>query len=1087
MIGMAIFTGVLANMATKGIEYVVNELNIPGISPDVFNEIQKAHDETLDKWAKNEGAKSNAWLKVSRLIKENYSAILNKEELPIELQGYLECFRQTISLKKYESAYNYLTNKQNQAYFEQIGTKLDNLLEVVATKDDLEDLKSSIEREHNKQTEEIIKVFEQNRDQINGYLNSNNWDLIFGFCEDSIKKLAPKSVLKTIEYLESSNELKRSENKNFLISKLLLYKAECYALLRDDSKVSKLNIQAYEHDSSNIAACSRVALIYAVQGNLNKSKQLYETLLQQDGLNKHAWLCQLILCEQHELASLIEKIPLTLIDNPNFILFVQVHLLKRFPDLDTSTYFDTNLIVNNLPDEVDSANLNRYMTKLGNELMYLIESNELNTALQKGCISQNILFVKRNLEQFVEQINRTEISEFFENFRGFLSFMKFLETKEKPYLDSLRTSFEKSSDEWKSYLYDLLLNSVLAGNNPSEILEVIDLTEDPTIQLLSIRLNVLFAVKNEPQIIITANSIIQKSKENLKDSSSILIDKLFTLYSLGYYQKLDLSKIQESGDRIDILIIQLLNILIDTFDQSIGYELILERLNQLSGFISTEIPQFEKYVAKLFYANQDYKSALEIFNRILNFDIPTVELAEYYVCRYRLNDDITGLIISLEQCRKKFPFEKGVTRIELELAIREKKWQKAVEISEYYIESASYDEFVLLNYLQALREVRDNDKILKVSENISITMFSSLGIAQYVAEKLNELNIDRGMELLFELASDRKNKNARRAYHFAGMFSHGAKLIKWFDIVEVDCYVKYMLNDDNKNIVLEHITTQDPDLLKLVRMKRGESLFVERSIRTDKITIIQIHNKFGHLWEEISLEGQTTFTGPESFWVIVGNPKNIEKLIPIAPTGFSIKSGKDEELEKYYSGDISFSEYAYYNHQSNYLEAWNALHSLKNGLAEVIGNEKIYDKFELSKDLELVVDFTSLFELYYWSSENELKLPSKFLISSYLIQILEENYHQLDTNLECLPEKEILFEWIDSNCSIANGDEKYKNQHFNGIQCNLQRNYILDTIAIFGNNGNRKIIANDSIFRPLLAIADFNTVPTRVLIDRLKK
>lgn len=387
---------------------------------------------------------------------------------------------------------------------------------------------------------------------IKGYLNSNNWDLIFGFCEDYIKKLAPKSVLKTIEYLESSNELKRSENKNFLISKLLLYKAECYALLRDDSKVSKLNIQAYEHDSSNIAACSRVALIYAVQGNLNKSKQLYETVLEKDKLNKNAWLCQLILCERHELARFFESIPLTVKENPNFLLVAHGNLLSRFPDLDTSSYYDSSLIKNNIPDKVDSKNLYRHIYKLKNELMSLIESNDLFISLQSGIVTSNVTATKDSLERFLVQIEKTEISTFFEDYKCFLSFMKFLETKEKTHLDALRSSFEKSSDEWKSYLYDLLLNSVLAGNNPSEIVEVIDLIEQPSIQLLAFRLNYLYSLKNESQIIITANKIIQKSKESLQETFTILIDELFTLSSFGYFQKLEISKFQESGDRINI-------------------------------------------------------------------------------------------------------------------------------------------------------------------------------------------------------------------------------------------------------------------------------------------------------------------------------------------------------------------------------------------------------------------------------------------------------------------------------------------------------------------------------------------------------
>lgn len=250
MIGTTILTGVIANLATRSVDFVVSELNIPGISPNVFREIQKAHEETLDKWSRNQGAKDQAWTEVNRLIKDNYSAILNKQELSKTLKDYLDIFNQTIALHKYENAYRYLTNKQYQEYFERIEFQMEIFSKTGVSKNDLENAVSRIEKGQDKQTEElknfISNILSKNPTSIEAKFKQEAlFRKDFFVRESDLSKISTYHIKRFLKHKDDSKNDQtiyfEENNPKLTLEELVRYSNEQLILLEGQPGIGKSN------------------------------------------------------------------------------------------------------------------------------------------------------------------------------------------------------------------------------------------------------------------------------------------------------------------------------------------------------------------------------------------------------------------------------------------------------------------------------------------------------------------------------------------------------------------------------------------------------------------------------------------------------------------------------------------------------------------------------------------------------------------------------------------------------------------------------------------------------------------------------
>jgi len=210
----AILSGIAVNLITEGSGFVINQLGLPYLTPDVSIEIENAHKEALNKWSKNQGARDRNILKLKKLVQDNYQNSTSLDKINSEFSEYLKIFKQTISTSKYQNAFRYLSNKQYENYFEQILDRIENNSSVF--KQSLYEIGTDTKRilKHLEPSKQIFKYKDDAKLDSNYFVQNLN-KAKFSI-ERFIKSESDNEFLfktKTLKYLILS------ENKGFVILK----------------------------------------------------------------------------------------------------------------------------------------------------------------------------------------------------------------------------------------------------------------------------------------------------------------------------------------------------------------------------------------------------------------------------------------------------------------------------------------------------------------------------------------------------------------------------------------------------------------------------------------------------------------------------------------------------------------------------------------------------------------------------------------------------------------------------------------------------------------------------------------------------
>ncbi len=201
----SILLGITANFIYEGGKLIIGKLDLQYLTPSAMEEIKKAHEEALNKWSKNQGAKDRKILELKRLVQDDYQLFNDGNNLDGELAEYLNIFKQTISTNKYQNAFRYLTNKQYENYFKQIVERLEKNKSVLSQ--DLDEIKTD--------TKKILEHLEPYK-QVFKHKKDAKFDTDYFIQNLEKAKLSIERFIK----LESDNEfvLKTKTLKNIILT-----------------------------------------------------------------------------------------------------------------------------------------------------------------------------------------------------------------------------------------------------------------------------------------------------------------------------------------------------------------------------------------------------------------------------------------------------------------------------------------------------------------------------------------------------------------------------------------------------------------------------------------------------------------------------------------------------------------------------------------------------------------------------------------------------------------------------------------------------------------------------------------------------
>jgi hypothetical protein len=661
------------------------------------------------------------------------------------------------------------------------------------------------------------------------------------------------------------------------------------------------------------------------------------------------------------------------------------------------------------------------------------------------------------LEVFTNALESTEISNSTKHQKFYLNYLKYLSSNDEVSFKALEQLFNKL--EKHHWVYTLFYCQI--ANHKKEfilsldcLIEYEELKGELHSEFYLFKSVVLHFLSRDEEIEILYNDYL---------NSIDIIDErhLFNLINVLYI-------IEQHTDDCDKFTIQLDKVLEKTFIiddlkvllkssievRSIGkydHEEILLSLNAIKGN-----NQFDNNCKNLIAENIDRLGkpleALNFMDTYIDKTIVSASLKLYIFLLHSLlqnkEDTPKGkgneLIALLKFWRVKSNYiDEHLLRIEHELYEKIKDLNNLEQIDQLLHSNFPDNIQYLYFYLAVLERRSDFKKIKELSMSIPIVYEDeSMGIAIGGILLRHKNNTKKGFEILYKLALDQNNTEARKNY-FGGSLLFNEHFEN-YDSVALDHWVRH--NVDGK-IEKRKIIKSEGIQKYFLGKKIGEKFTYVNPLtkKESEIEIIEIFNDALNLFRDIENEAYNPIN--ELGFVSLQIPPDIENLAKFLVEQFGAigtdeKKRTDELLNDYYNYRIGYLVIVNAVFKSKFIDAYLHLTSSKNSKFTTIPNTFTADINREKHTVKFVLDFSSLMLFYYLERELNFKFKHKFIVShntkaqieSELAEVINSPESTLSVNItsdgivnhiypEGIKNKRIDFlqsiiDWVDNNCEI---------------------------------------------------------------------
>ena len=879
---------------------------------------------------------------------------------------------------------------------------------------------------------------------------------------DQFKVKTAFDILLDLEKRVRDNE---HPDKDKVLSKIIYLKGICQRELPDlKVDVAARNfITAYQSCGTDLEIRDRACVEYLNLEERAKAAAFAEEILKNEPYNISAWYVKALTAG--DLKSFIPSIPNTVLSQYNFQLGLVQHIvvtgqLLFFEDLsdygltlkiDFSKYKKlTFTALEGWRITIDlSINkfLNEYSQKYicGDEFIYS-NSLTIDDAIQI-------------LATYVETLQNTEMSELILHQQFFLSYLLYLRNNDQRQPDILKSLYPRiHKDLWfytfcfcqvlnhkKEYQYSL--DCVLQyESNGGELYSEIYLFK-----------GALFHLNGRSSEVIDIFTDYLNSLEIIEERNGLNIVNAFVSI---LYKKLDedilelqLAKIKEKEFKNEELK-GLLEIIITTrFFKNFDREEIYEKLCVLQEFREFDI-KWKTLIAESFNSIGRRKESIEFLRTFLDKTKITETLRFYIVLLHEQlcdrNDQERGFYVELLELLKfwrknAYSPDRQLLEYEHNLYGEINDFDEIEKIDQYLYENFPSNEQYILSYLHILERRQNFSKLKEVSENIEWEIHNeTFGVELSMILIRTEADTDRGFLLLYKLASNTSNTEARRNYFASQILLKEQKYFKSYQTVELGCWVTYYVGEKKDYLKIEKESGLQKDFLG---RRCGETFTTSTGV-SQRITTIYIHEILNDAWHLFrTIQDQAANPVNELGFEALQTPENPNDLIEFfkshfGPLGLKDKEFKDRSLEDYFNYRLGFSEISKMVFGENYIDAY--MHLTKNPAFKFTTIPLLLSKPipENHDSLEFALDFSTL--MLFYSLEKELGFEFKhrftfsFLVkdkiemeilelansapSSMTLQITPQSVTKFDTP-EDFNQKRILFlkdilTWIEDNCKI---------------------------------------------------------------------
>lgn len=407
----------------------------------------------------------------------------------------------------------------------------------------------------------------------------------------------------------------------------------------------------------------------------------------------------------------------------------------------------------------------------------------------------------------------------------------------------------------------------------------------------------------------------------------------------------------------------------------------------------------------LFFQNGDFVQAMEVFRPSLDFSVESPDHLYYIVALAISHHDDAELLARLEHWRRSgFTIYPDWLSWEIQFLQSLPDAEQIVEVAAVGIERFPNDaRFHMIKVVELERLGRSEEIQSFLKSDISfIAGLTEPQVIQLSGIMLRSGLEKEGIEVLFPLAENPSREVARANYFFAFSMVDGLPFPKNLDKVVEDCWVDIEEDGEVKLVRISPENSTLPSYEVLLGKGVGETVeSVSRLSSRKSIRIIkEIFDKYTGLDIQIIRQvnsEKSLASAIESFDmptddIAAFNQKMVELF---GEDGDRRKQHFERVLQQYANREIGFSQLVQ-GLGGNPIEVFYHLTNQNDGGLQALPVVAFrHANPDSLKDAKFALDFTSLL-LFYELSESGVEFSQRFLISPFLVEIIEHRRFEIE-------------------------------------------------------------------------------------------
>ena len=817
----------------------------------------------------------------------------------------------------------------------------------------------------------------------------------------TLEQFKPQTALSLLEALEKSFATSKQQPSNELYSQILYQKGICNSFLENKDETCECFISAYTKNKLNIQIKEQAALSYFRIENTTKANELAKELLSENECNIVAWYISFLSVKTDDFSSIPEFVRQNIMFQNMLYNYFNVKknfkcilLMKEFEMLpNISNYNHQDITIANFDENIFYSNV-FFAEYLQNYYFTFHTLNEGNIEILKIL---EVLFGK-----ILSKIEGSELEKKYGKLFLLNAYVKYILVKDLKYISEIRNYYLKL--ESKNDILALLCANVLQLSGEIDFaLEILNDSELEESNILFLRA-FCYLKKNDK---IQYRTAIRSWINSVEKIDNYVVDNylasIFTLKDIGETDELKLSDFIQNEKFEN----QELRTLIETIVRSLISEVLdpsnILILKELSSNI--EQPKLLLYIADTYYYCREYELAIDLYKKFVDKDIENHQLFFYIHSLYIAKKDSGELLTLLEKWRLNFSFQPNLLRLEADLCVILRDWNRCLQICNTFLDKDKQDEAFLslkLKCLDAINEDWCDNEIKSIAEFFKDHTFSIEQNIPIVANILvNRGYFVEGIEIFYKYSH---RNDIRSSYLNATLIysqkTQNRELLKEFNEITDGCFVKY---ESNGEINFFEMDKKNSDNLydELLGHKLGDVISIKRMSSKDySIRILRIMDKYLCLHDKIFEEAKQPLSGlpMESFNINSTDPEAMKKefISLFGQKGEDEKQFREATINKYYNRELSLTEVIIQAFRNDYLGGYTSLIYEHSGIS-ILPLSFYKSLTKPANTTNYIIDFSSLSVLYQIAKEHNITYQHKFLISRFIIDIIKQNLRTIQS------------------------------------------------------------------------------------------